>query len=79
MKVSQVLAILSQMDPKMEVAIEQIFREHRSIQLRSVEIVNGCVVFKDHMRCENHANPFIAFDGDSFEVPILAQRLVPRI
>jgi hypothetical protein len=78
MKVRQVLSILTQMDPEMDVAIEQIFREHRSIQLRSIEVVNKCVVFKDHTVCVKHTNPFVNFEGLEFDVTVLPDSMLPE-
>jgi hypothetical protein len=69
MKVKDVLAILNKCDPELDVAVEQVFRKHRSITLRSIEIVNGCVTFKDHNVRLSPRSEFIAFDGATFEVP----------
>jgi hypothetical protein len=76
MKVREVIAILSECDPAMDVAVEQIFREHRSITLRSVELINNCVVLKDHTVRLSQASKFVAFDGEEFEVPSLAEQLL---
>jgi len=69
MKVREVTAILEKCDPEMDVAVEQIFRENRSIVLRSVEIVNNCVVFKDHTVRTSPRSVFVAVDGAVFDVP----------
>lgn len=69
MKVREVKKILENCDDEMDVAVEQIFREARSITLRSVEVINNCVIFKDHYVRQSQRSTFIAFDGLSFEVP----------
>jgi hypothetical protein len=73
-KVHEVMVVLSQCDPDMEVAIEQIFREHRSIQLRSIEILNNCLTFKDHYVRVSEQSVFIAFDGKEFNVPAICSK-----
>jgi hypothetical protein len=77
MKVHEIQKILNQCDPNMDVAIEQIFREHRSITLRSVEIVSNCVVFKDHTVRTSNRNVFVAFDGATFEEPFSWEKALP--
>jgi hypothetical protein len=79
MKVKQVLAVLATMDENFEVAVEQIFtHEGRSIELRSIELIGNCVVFKDHyVRVSTH-NAFISFDGVVFEVPTVPERMLPN-
>lgn len=75
MKVSEVIIILQQFDPNYEVAIEQIFKDAgRSIQLRSIEVINKCVVFKDHYTRVSQYNTFISFDGKEFAVPPISER-----
>ena len=69
MKVSEITAILAKCDPEMDVAIEQIFRENKSIVLRSVEIINNCVIFKDHTVRTSPRSVFVAVDGAMFDVP----------
>lgn len=76
MKVSQVKAILSDMDDNLDVAIEQIFNEHRSIELRSIEVVNNCVIFKDHYVRVSQHSIFRSFDGNEFTVPVLPERML---
>jgi hypothetical protein len=74
LKVCEVMVVLSQCDPDMEVAIEQIFREHRSIKLRSIEILNNCITFKDHHVRVSEQSAFIAFDGKEFNVPAISSK-----
>jgi hypothetical protein len=69
MKVREVTAILAKCDPEMDMAIEQIFRENKSIILRSVEIINNCVIFKDHTVRTSQRSVFVAVDGAVFDVP----------
>ena len=69
MKVAELLIVLGSCNPNLDVAIEQIFNEHRSIQLRSIEVINNCVVLKDHYVRVSEFNTFVAFDGTTFEVP----------
>lgn len=77
MKVKEVITILSQFDGELEVAIEQIFRDAgRSIQLRSIEVINKCVVFKDHYTRVSQYNVFISFDGKEFAVPPIPERML---
>jgi hypothetical protein len=79
MKVWQVLAALEKVDRNMDVAIEQIFNEHRSIELRSIEVFNNCVTFKDHhVRVSEHS-AFIAFDGREFAVPTVATKYLRKM
>jgi len=78
MKVWQVLAALEKIDPQMDVAIEQIFNEYRSIELRSIEVFNNCVTFKDHyVRISEHS-AFISFDGREFNVPTVATKYLSK-
>jgi len=76
MKVREVMQILSACDGDMEIAIEQIFREHRSITLRSVEIINNCVILKDHYVRVSQVSKFVSFDGGMFEVPAIDERML---
>lgn len=69
MKVREVKKILESFGDEMDVAVEQVFREARSITLRSVEVVNNCVIFKDHNVRQSERSTFIAFDQSLFEVP----------
>jgi hypothetical protein len=78
MKVWQVLAALEKVDRDMDVAIEQIFNEHRSIQLRSIEVFNNCVTFKDHNVRVSEYSAFIAFDGKEFIVPTVATKYLRK-
>lgn len=76
MKVKEVLTILSQIDADYDVAIEQIFKERKSMDLRSIEIIDKCVFLRDHyVRISEHS-AFIAFDGNQFSVPVVSQRRV---
>lgn len=69
MKVRDVKKILESLDDDLDVAVEQIFRENRSITLRSIEVMNGCVTFKDHnVRTSQHSE-FKSFTGEVFEIP----------
>lgn len=76
MKVNEVIAILSKVDPNLDVAIEQIFREHRSITLRSIEIIGNCIVFKDHYTRVSQWNTFVSFDGNEYAVPPVNERML---
>lgn len=76
MKVREVKKILESCSDEMDVAVEQIFREQRSITLRSVEIVNNCVIFKDHTVRMSERSVFQSFDGNVFEVPNEWENLV---
>lgn len=76
MKVKEVLEILACINPEYEVAIEQIFREHRSITLRSIEIIGECIVFKDHYTRVSQYNTFISFDGKEYDVPPINERML---
>jgi hypothetical protein len=78
MKVKQVLAVLTTLDPELDVAIEQIFNERRSIELRSIEVFNGCVTFKDHhVRISQHST-FVSFDGREFCVPAVEPKYLRK-
>ena len=76
MKVREVKKILESCNDEMDVAVEQIFREQRSITLRSVEILNNCVIFKDHSVRTSQRSLFKSFDGNVFEVPNEWEKLV---
>jgi hypothetical protein len=78
MKVSEVMLILSEVDPDYDVAIEQIFDNHRSIELRSIEILNKCIIFKDHYVRVSMYSEFLSFDGKIFSVPNFPERLAQR-
>jgi hypothetical protein len=79
MKVKQVLAVLKDIDPENDVAVEQIFTDRgRSIELCSIEIVNNCVVFKDHYVRQSQASVFISYNGQQFEISVLPERMLKQ-
>lgn len=78
MKVKQVLEILAKFDPEFDVAIEQIFNESRSIELRSIEVIKNCVVMKDHYVRVSQYNTFVSFDGKEFLVPPISERMLSK-
>ena len=74
MKVKEVIAVLSACDPEFEVSIEQIFKEHKSIDLRSIEVLNGCVYLKDHHVRISQASAFTSFDGKEYSASALPEK-----
>lgn len=78
MKVREVLLILSKIDPELDVAIEQVFKEHRSIMLRSIEVLNGCVTLKDYTVRTSNRSEFVAFNGKTFEIPHTWERMLKK-
>jgi len=79
MNVGQLRKLLLACDDSMPLRVDQLFKEHGSSDLLSIEILHGYVVMKDHYNSESQHRVFTAYDGEQFDVPILSQRFLKHI
>lgn len=78
MKVHELIRMLQGCDRLADVEIVQFFNEHRSVEVRSMDIENGKVILKDHYVRLAEEETFKAHDGSEYTISNLGVRYLAK-
>lgn len=76
MKVGELIRKLKGCDESLEVFVSQAFISSNQMPIRTIDITRNGIVFKDHYITIAEPETFKAFDGSTYGVPVVNERMV---